>query len=38
MLEDYRQRLKIPYQRLDDINAVLLDPDMRSKRASCLTC
>ncbi len=24
-----RQLLKIPYDRLDDINAVLLDPDMQ---------
>lgn len=27
MSEDLRQRLKIPYQRLDDINAVLLNPE-----------
>ncbi len=29
MSQNIRQRLKIPYQRLDDINAVLLDPDMQ---------
>ena len=29
MDEKLRQLLKIPYDRLDDINAVLLDPDMR---------
>ena len=29
MDEKYRQLLKIPYERLDDINAVLLDPDQR---------
>ena len=29
MFDGYRQRLKIPYQRLDDINAILLDPDSR---------
>ncbi len=29
MQEKIRQRLKIPYQRLDEINAVLLDPDMQ---------
>src|SRR5512139_3565727 len=28
MDESLRQMLKIPYDRLDDINAVLLDPDM----------
>ena len=27
MKTDYRELLKIPYQRLDDINSVLLDPD-----------
>ncbi len=27
--QDLRQLLKIPYQRLDDINAILLNPDMR---------
>ena len=29
MNEDYRQRLKIPVERLDEINAVLLDPETR---------
>jgi len=29
MYEKLRQRLKIPYARLDDINNVLLNPDMR---------
>jgi hypothetical protein len=29
MDEKYRQLLKIPYNRLDDINALLLDPDQR---------
>ncbi len=29
MEDKYRQLLRIPYQRLDDINQVLLDPDMR---------
>ena len=29
MQDNIRQRLKIPYQRLDEINAVLLDPDMQ---------
>ena len=29
MDEKLRQMLKIPYDRLDDLNAVLLDPDMR---------
>jgi hypothetical protein len=29
MHEKYRQRLKIPYQRLDEINTILLDPDMQ---------
>lgn len=29
MTSDLRQRLKIPYDRLDDINAILLDQDMR---------
>lgn len=29
MNENLRQLLKIPYSRLDDINAVLLNPDMR---------
>jgi hypothetical protein len=29
MKEDLRQLLKIPYDRLDEINAVLLDPDMQ---------
>ena len=29
MFDDYRQLLKIPYERLDDINAILLDPDSR---------
>jgi hypothetical protein len=29
MDEKYRQLLKIPYDRLDDINALLLDPDQR---------
>jgi hypothetical protein len=29
MYKAYRQLLKIPYDRLDDINAVLLDPDER---------
>ena len=29
MEERLRQLLKIPYDRLDDINAILLDPDMR---------
>ena len=29
MDERFRQMLKIPYSRLDDINAVLLDPDTR---------
>lgn len=29
MNDDLRQLLKIPYDRLDDINAVLLDTDMR---------
>jgi hypothetical protein len=29
MYEKLRQRLKIPYGRLDDINNVLLNPDMR---------
>jgi hypothetical protein len=29
MTTDLRQRLKIPAARLDDLNAVLLDPDMR---------
>ena len=29
MDEKLRQMLKIPYERLDEINAVLLDPDMR---------
>jgi hypothetical protein len=29
MEESLRQLLKIPYDRLDDINAVLLDPDMQ---------
>ncbi len=29
MNEDIRQRLKIPVARLDEINAVLLNPDMR---------
>ncbi len=29
MSEDLRKRLMIPTDRLDDINAVLLDPDMR---------
>jgi hypothetical protein len=29
MDESLRQMLKIPYDRLDDINAVLLDPDMQ---------
>jgi hypothetical protein len=29
MHDNIRQRLKIPYERLDEINAVLLDPDMR---------
>src|SRR4030065_2924440 len=28
METELRQSLKIPYSRLDDINAVLLDPDM----------
>jgi hypothetical protein len=27
MLDDIRQHLKIPYERLDEINAVLLDPN-----------
>jgi len=30
MDEKLRQLLKIPYERLDDINAVLLDPDMQA--------
>jgi len=29
MQDNIRQRLKIPYKRLDEINAVLLDPDMQ---------
>ena len=29
MVEDLRQRLKIPYAHLDEINALLLDPDER---------
>jgi hypothetical protein len=29
MDEKYRQLLRIPYERLDEINAVLLDPDQR---------
>jgi hypothetical protein len=29
MTSDLRQRLKIPYDRLNDINAILLDQDMR---------
>lgn len=29
MNENYRQRLKIPVERLDEINAVLLDPETR---------
>jgi hypothetical protein len=29
MAEDLRQRLKIPYTHLDEINALLLDPDER---------
>ena len=29
MHDNIRQRLKIPYERLDEINAVLLDPDMQ---------
>jgi hypothetical protein len=29
MDESLRERLKIPYERLDEINAVLLDPDER---------
>jgi hypothetical protein len=29
MEEKLRKLLKIPYNRLDDINAVLLDPDMQ---------
>jgi hypothetical protein len=29
MDEKYRQLLRIPYNRLDDINALLLDPDQR---------
>lgn len=29
MTSDLHQRLKIPYDRLDDINAILLDQDMR---------
>lgn len=29
MDSEFRQALKIPYSRLDDINAVLLDPDTR---------
>jgi hypothetical protein len=29
MDEKYRELLKIPYRRLDDINALLLDPDQR---------
>jgi hypothetical protein len=29
MDEELRQLLKIPYSRLDEINAILLDPDMR---------
>jgi hypothetical protein len=29
MNRDLRQLLKIPYNRLDEINAILLDPDMR---------
>ncbi len=29
MDEKVRQLLKIPYDRLDDINAVLLNPDMQ---------
>lgn len=27
--DELRKRLEIPYDRLDDINAILLDPDMR---------
>ena len=30
MDDHLRQLLKIPYNRLDAINALLLDPDMRS--------
>ncbi len=29
MTSDLHQRLKIPYDRLDDINGILLDQDMR---------
>jgi hypothetical protein len=29
MTDDLRQLLKIPTSRLDDINAILIDPDMR---------
>src|SRR5512143_896265 len=29
MSDDLRELLKIPYSRLDDINAVLLNPDTR---------
>jgi hypothetical protein len=29
MDENLRQKLKIPYERLDDINQILLNPDMR---------
>lgn len=29
MKEDIREKLKIPYSRLDDINQILLDPDMK---------
>ena len=29
MTDDIRQRLRIPAERLDDINAVLLDPETR---------
>jgi hypothetical protein len=29
MHDNIRQRLKIPYERLDEINAMLLDPDMQ---------
>ncbi len=29
MDESLRQLLKIPYQRLDDVNAIFLNPDMR---------